>query len=375
MYRNHLTNEYRHPASRPVIDENTFENVSKSSKHQHVGKHCITIAHINVATLLPKISEIRHIIHEQNINVLSVQESRLNHSVFDKEIEIDGFILFRNDQKRTGGGVAIYVHSKLLPELCPNLQSPEIECIWITITLKSRKILVGSIYRLPSAKASYTKAIFNCIENAVTFNDDLVVLGDLNWDYNRYPDKKFISYIENSCGLTQIIHGPTRVTPSSQSSIDLIFTSYPIFHINTSIIKYTLSDHFFITTQVTAKISNTYCTNSIRKRSLRKFNKSLFIKDLYHSKVFRDILSLQSVNTAWNNWIYEYRRICDIHAPIHFVRSKQKQNFFISRELLDKMYQRDHIHFKAIIPRSHYRAITTIALIMSDRDIQAKTKI
>ena len=28
-----------------------------------------------------------------------------------------------------------------------------------------------------------------------------------------------------------------------------------------------------------------------------------------------------------------------------------------------------------IIPRSHYRAITTIALIMSDRDIQAKTKI
>ena len=120
VYRNHLTNEYRHPASRPVIDENTFENVSKSSKHQQVGKHCITIAHINVATLLPKISEIRHIIHEQNINVLSVQESRLNHSVFDKEIEIDGFILFRNDRKRTGGGVAIYVQSKLLPELCPN---------------------------------------------------------------------------------------------------------------------------------------------------------------------------------------------------------------------------------------------------------------
>ena len=193
---------------------------------------------------------------------------------------------------------------------------------------------------------------FNCIEHAVTFNDDLVVLGDLNWDYNRYPDKKFISYIENSCGLTQIVQGPTRVTPSSQSSIDLIFTSYPIFHINTSIIKYTLSDHFLITTQVTAKISNIYCTNSIRKRSLRKFNKSLFIKDLYHSKVFRDILSLQSVNTAWNNWIYEYRRICDIHAPIHFIRSKQKHNFFISRELLDKMYQRDHIHFKAIKTKS-----------------------
>ena len=28
-----------------------------------------------------------------------------------------------------------------------------------------------------------------------------------------------------------------------------------------------------------------------------------------------------------------------------------------------------------LIPRSHYRAITTIALIVSDRDIQAKTKI
>ena len=30
---------------------------------------------------------------------------------------------------------------------------------------------------------------------------------------------------------------------------------------------------------------------------------------------------------------------------------------------------------KVFIPRSHYRAITTIALIVSDRDIQAKTKI
>ena len=28
-----------------------------------------------------------------------------------------------------------------------------------------------------------------------------------------------------------------------------------------------------------------------------------------------------------------------------------------------------------LIPRSHYRAITTIALIVSDRGIQAKTKI
>ena len=30
---------------------------------------------------------------------------------------------------------------------------------------------------------------------------------------------------------------------------------------------------------------------------------------------------------------------------------------------------------RLLIPRSHYRAITTIALIVSDRDIQAKTKI
>ena len=31
--------------------------------------------------------------------------------------------------------------------------------------------------------------------------------------------------------------------------------------------------------------------------------------------------------------------------------------------------------FDILLPRSHYRAITTIALIVSDRDIQAKTKI
>ena len=30
---------------------------------------------------------------------------------------------------------------------------------------------------------------------------------------------------------------------------------------------------------------------------------------------------------------------------------------------------------RLVIPRSHYLAITTIALMVSDRDIQAKTKI
>ena len=33
------------------------------------------------------------------------------------------------------------------------------------------------------------------------------------------------------------------------------------------------------------------------------------------------------------------------------------------------------VKIRDLIPRSHYRAITTIALIVSDRDIQAKTKI
>ena len=122
---------------------------------------------------------------------------------------------------------------------------------------KSRNILIGSICRPPPSSVTYANCLIDNIEkNAVSLNDDLIVLGDFNWDSNRYPDRNYISLLENSCGLNQLVQGPTRLTLQSPSTIDLIFSSYPLYHKYTQTIKYALSDHYLVFTQKEAIIRN-----------------------------------------------------------------------------------------------------------------------
>ena len=66
-------------------------------------------------------SEVRQIILNLNLDILAVQESRLDISIFDKEVMIDDYLLFRNDRNRHGGGIVLYIASSLIPELCPEL--------------------------------------------------------------------------------------------------------------------------------------------------------------------------------------------------------------------------------------------------------------
>ena len=76
-------------------------------------------------------SEIRQIILNLNIDILAVQESRLDISM------IDDYLFFRNDPNRHGGGIVLYIAPGLIPELCPELQTSDIGSLWVTVTLKS----------------------------------------------------------------------------------------------------------------------------------------------------------------------------------------------------------------------------------------------
>ena len=62
-----------------------------------------------------------------HIDILAVQESRLDTSIFDKEVMIDDDLLFRNDHNCHGVGIVLYIASSLIPEL----QTSDIESLWL----------------------------------------------------------------------------------------------------------------------------------------------------------------------------------------------------------------------------------------------------
>ena len=53
--------------------------------------------HININSLLPKIEELRRIACQSKAAVIGISESKLDNSIFDSEIEIDGYNILRFD--------------------------------------------------------------------------------------------------------------------------------------------------------------------------------------------------------------------------------------------------------------------------------------
>ena len=67
------------------------------------------MASLNVNSLLAKIDEVRLPAKNKCIDILTVNETKIDSKVDDQLIAIDDFSLLRNDRNRHGGGVALYV--------------------------------------------------------------------------------------------------------------------------------------------------------------------------------------------------------------------------------------------------------------------------
>ena len=81
--------------------------------------HCITsckgfkLVCININSLFKHIDEIRYILINSPLEVLAINESKLDDTISDTEVCIPGYIIIRKDRSRSGGGVALYIRENL----------------------------------------------------------------------------------------------------------------------------------------------------------------------------------------------------------------------------------------------------------------------
>ena len=67
------------------------------------------IGQINIASLVKHHDELLVYMQSKSLDVLTVNETRLDISVLDCEVEIPGYDIVRLDRNRIGGGVAIFI--------------------------------------------------------------------------------------------------------------------------------------------------------------------------------------------------------------------------------------------------------------------------
>ena len=98
-------------------------------------KKGLQFLHINVNSLLPKIEEIRFIAKKSKATVIGITETKLDGTIFDAKIYIEGCSIVRCDSDRKGECVACYIKH----DICfstKNILSKRIESIFVDLLFR-----------------------------------------------------------------------------------------------------------------------------------------------------------------------------------------------------------------------------------------------
>ena len=103
--------------------------------------------HLNINGLLNKIDELRYIARSSNAAVIGITETKLDNTVYDSEVTVDGYNIAQNGRDRNGRIVACYIRKNIFFNRKACI-SDNIENIFTDLLLPKRKpISVGIIYK------------------------------------------------------------------------------------------------------------------------------------------------------------------------------------------------------------------------------------
>ena len=196
------------------------------------------MASLNINSLLAHTDDLRVFIDNSNIDILAINETKLDFSVDDDQVYLTEFDIIRKDQLhngRSGGGVCIYLRSSLNFRIREDLLNDNLECIVVEISnTRSKPFLVGTWYRPPSSPSDLFSDFETLLDKIDSESSEFHLLGDLNCNMlSLLPERNTCSSelmnILDIFDFHQLITEPiaTRITLDSQTLIDLCITNSP----------------------------------------------------------------------------------------------------------------------------------------------------
>ena len=232
------------------------------------------MVHLNINSLLPKIDELRAIASSTKASIIGITESKIDKSVTDSEISIDGYNLLRCDRNRRGGGVVCYIKNNICYNNHSKLPTNVEGIIFDILIPKTKSFTVGIFYRPPN-QTDFIENISKEFSNIDFCEKECYLLGDFN--INTLCNNKNIFKMNKSAlksdqvstlqkqyvelcslyGLKQLIDEPTRITCSTASIIDHLLSNCEKKISQCGVLDISLSDHQMIfCTRKTKKIKN-----------------------------------------------------------------------------------------------------------------------
>jgi hypothetical protein len=291
--------------------------------------HQLTILHQNMQEISNKINRLNHLLEETNPDVIILSEHGLKlHQLENTRLAnycLKSYFCRENHKK---GGVAIFVKEGLEGQhvQIENSEELTLEMGMVKITLKKKILYILGVYRTPAGHINEGVDLLSAtIEESKAENYPTIIMGDINVDSLKNDrNNQMLNNMLSSHNITRLPLPPTRITPTSATSIDCICTNLDKDLIKSTVINAGISDH----TAQLCEVKITHNPSNQNRFSRRKFNKeNLNLLRAQLEKVdWTDVHSSDSPETAYKNFLSTIIVMMNATCPRKHVLLKRKKN-------------------------------------------------
>ena len=236
------------------------------------------------------------------------------------------------------------------------------ESIFIKLQVRNETIICGTIYRSPSHDTKSNQTFIDKLQKTlelINTNHKCFIFGDFNYDLLQIDNKLndlLDTMSDNS--FYSLISKPTRITETSATILDHVWTNLYSKNIKTAVLLHPLSDHL--------PILMCYHTNQIEHKpdnKIRTFNEANikhFQQELENSDM-NLILQETDPNTAFCMFKDKYCNVFNHCFPLVKNKTRRKTNNWFDVDLQklikekDKLFKK-YIAKKSIIAKANYNA-------------------
>lgn len=198
----------------------------------------LKILHVNIRSLLAHWDEVESVLLDGQLDIVVFTETWLHANCKDNLLAVRGYRCIRLDRCvancrgtiKKGGGICVFVKNDFEIFTWSNLDVSTCDIEMLSISCKKgnqKRTNLTVVYRPPTGNVnSALDNISECIsEVRRAMSGNTVVIGDLNVDLSKQSAHTHrLEQFANQCNLNQLIDSPTRISISSETLIDHLYT-------------------------------------------------------------------------------------------------------------------------------------------------------
>lgn len=289
----------------------------------------LNICHLNVASVFPKIDELRDILLNSKCHVIFLSETWLKSQHSNKSVFLEGFDLVRNDRSfKRGGGVAAYIKKGIKFKTIFSSDKVGSEILFLELIFPATKVLVGVVYKAPNVDEIVL--LGNALSNVCDMYEDIIITGDFNENLFGRLNGFCLNCVSRTCSvcrfldmlsalnLTSVGQTPTHFPHNGRPSLlDLFLTSNVHKFVCFNQISTGLSSHDLI--------FGSYLCNvgfNVEERVYRRNFKSINLNDLFSDAAqlnFCSIFDVANIDDKVVRFNTMVLSLMDKHAPLKLI--------------------------------------------------------